>query len=405
MKAPADIGSSSTTTTSFHAVGEQGLRGHEEGVPRGGLQGGAGVQGRAHDRGQHRGVGGRRDDRERARSPTPTTSSRSPSCSTSSQRRYRVSERIHRITPVVLVAQEVPTAARDRRGLAVTYDWILRRVLLDDSFVPALNYLCQTSSATRWRLREMQPQHRFSNAMSWTELQQELGDGACSGRPPTASCWSSSLLHRAEVAVAAAAVSSAASRSSATSSSGAEDAVDGRRRRRALTCRARGASRAGTLKEIDRAHRRRGAGSADAAGARGDRAQRRLTETYAKALAENSTTRPRSTAAAHARQAEHPLLHAGHLEPRAARPAILPAAQDPGADLRGDREDYRFRRSLRPGRRPRWPTCAHRRLGRGRRRPTRFTRPRSCESELARNSRPLARGGGSRQPPRHSATT
>jgi hypothetical protein len=59
------------------------------------------------------------------------------------QRRYRVTEQIHRITPVVLVAQEVPRPDEIDEAWLMTYDWVLRRTLLDDSFLPALNYLCQ----------------------------------------------------------------------------------------------------------------------------------------------------------------------------------------------------------------------------------------------------------------------
>lgn len=57
------------------------------------------------------------------------------------QRRYRVSERIHRARPVILVAQEVPYPHEIDEDWLVAHDWILRRVILDDSFVPALAYL------------------------------------------------------------------------------------------------------------------------------------------------------------------------------------------------------------------------------------------------------------------------
>ncbi|MGH2397549.1 MAG: hypothetical protein ACRDFW_11305, partial [bacterium] len=59
------------------------------------------------------------------------------------QRRYRVTERIHRLTPVILVAQEVPRPDEIDEEWLLSHDWILRRVLLDDSFLPALNYLSQ----------------------------------------------------------------------------------------------------------------------------------------------------------------------------------------------------------------------------------------------------------------------
>ncbi len=57
------------------------------------------------------------------------------------QRRYRISEQIHRVTPVVLVAQEFPKPSDIDEAWIVAHDWILRRVILDDSFVPAMNYV------------------------------------------------------------------------------------------------------------------------------------------------------------------------------------------------------------------------------------------------------------------------
>ncbi len=57
------------------------------------------------------------------------------------ERRFRVSEQIHRVTPVVFVAQEVPKPAEIDEAWLVAHDWILNRVLLDDSFRDALEYL------------------------------------------------------------------------------------------------------------------------------------------------------------------------------------------------------------------------------------------------------------------------
>ncbi len=57
------------------------------------------------------------------------------------QRRFRVSEQIHKLTPVVLIAQEVPKPHEVNASWLIAHDWILRRVILDDSFLPALGYL------------------------------------------------------------------------------------------------------------------------------------------------------------------------------------------------------------------------------------------------------------------------
>ncbi|MBZ0232887.1 MAG: hypothetical protein K8M05_11205 [Deltaproteobacteria bacterium] len=55
------------------------------------------------------------------------------------QRRYHVSERFHRVMPVILVAQAVPRPNHINITWILQHDWILRRVLLDASFAPALD--------------------------------------------------------------------------------------------------------------------------------------------------------------------------------------------------------------------------------------------------------------------------
>ncbi|MFQ6242564.1 hypothetical protein [Sinorhizobium meliloti] len=71
------------------------------------------------------------------------------------QRRFRVSESLHKITPVILVAQEVPRPDEIDNDWLMTYDWILRRVLLDDSFLPALDYLTQNVAGDDVALAQM----------------------------------------------------------------------------------------------------------------------------------------------------------------------------------------------------------------------------------------------------------
>lgn len=55
------------------------------------------------------------------------------------QRRFHVSERLHRVTPVILVAQPVPAPHEINITWILQHDWILRRVLLDPSFTAALD--------------------------------------------------------------------------------------------------------------------------------------------------------------------------------------------------------------------------------------------------------------------------
>ena len=57
------------------------------------------------------------------------------------QRRYQIHEYLYRVVPVILVAQDVPAPEEIDEAWLVQYQWILARVLLDESLRPALNYL------------------------------------------------------------------------------------------------------------------------------------------------------------------------------------------------------------------------------------------------------------------------
>jgi len=57
------------------------------------------------------------------------------------QRRYRIHEFLYRVRPVILVAQDVPSPHEIDEAWLIRYQWIISRVLLDDSFKPALTYL------------------------------------------------------------------------------------------------------------------------------------------------------------------------------------------------------------------------------------------------------------------------
>jgi len=89
------------------------------------------------------------------------------------QRRYRVSEHIHRILPVVFVAQEVPAPHEIDEEWLIAYDWILRRFLLDDSFLPALNYLCTRIVGDEVALKEMSKNVELQRKLV-AELKEEI---------------------------------------------------------------------------------------------------------------------------------------------------------------------------------------------------------------------------------------
>lgn len=57
------------------------------------------------------------------------------------ERQYQISERIHRVMPVILVAQDVPAPNEITESWLLANEWILRRVLLDDGLQTALAQL------------------------------------------------------------------------------------------------------------------------------------------------------------------------------------------------------------------------------------------------------------------------
>jgi hypothetical protein len=78
------------------------------------------------------------------------------------QRRYLVSESLYRATPVILVANDVPAPHEIDEAWLVRHDWILKRVILDDSFLPALTYLGSefAGQETALIILELQVQHQ-----------------------------------------------------------------------------------------------------------------------------------------------------------------------------------------------------------------------------------------------------
>jgi hypothetical protein len=57
------------------------------------------------------------------------------------QRRYTIREFLYQVQPVIMIAQDVPSPEQINESWLLQYQWILARVLLDDSLKPALTYL------------------------------------------------------------------------------------------------------------------------------------------------------------------------------------------------------------------------------------------------------------------------
>jgi hypothetical protein len=71
------------------------------------------------------------------------------------QRRYRISEQLYRITPVVLVAQPVPKPEEITEAWVIAHDWIINKFLLDDSYKHCLEYLSKKSVGDDFAIREL----------------------------------------------------------------------------------------------------------------------------------------------------------------------------------------------------------------------------------------------------------
>jgi hypothetical protein len=81
------------------------------------------------------------------------------------QRTYLISERIHSLTPVILVANDVPAPHQIDDAWLIEHDWILRRAILDDSFRPALDYLTKSFVGAEVNIRILE-----SNAIAQKNL-------------------------------------------------------------------------------------------------------------------------------------------------------------------------------------------------------------------------------------------
>ena len=80
------------------------------------------------------------------------------------QRRFLVDESLYRVTPVVLVANDVPAPHEVDQGWLLRHDWIIKRAILDNSFLPALEYLSSNYTGEEVALAtlEMAVQHQKS---------------------------------------------------------------------------------------------------------------------------------------------------------------------------------------------------------------------------------------------------
>lgn len=86
------------------------------------------------------------------------------------QRTYQISEKIHALTPVILVANDVPAPDEITDAWLIENGWILNRVILDDSFRPALEYLTKSFVGAEINIGILE-----DNAIAQRNLAAEIG--------------------------------------------------------------------------------------------------------------------------------------------------------------------------------------------------------------------------------------
>lgn len=62
------------------------------------------------------------------------------------ERRYRIRSRLHRVTPVIMVAMEIPSPHEITPAWVLEHSWILRRSLLDDYYSDAISMIQEGAS-------------------------------------------------------------------------------------------------------------------------------------------------------------------------------------------------------------------------------------------------------------------
>lgn len=99
------------------------------------------------------------------------------------QRQYAISEQLHKVEPVVLVANSVPSPAEIDNDWLMANSWIIRKALLDSSFHVAIHYLENNLAGDEMQLQslrqQMEEQGRFvQEASREMELANDIAKNA-----------------------------------------------------------------------------------------------------------------------------------------------------------------------------------------------------------------------------------
>ncbi len=111
------------------------------------------------------------------------------------QRQYEISEKLQRIVPVILVANKIPAPHDIDEDWLIAHDWILQRVILDDSFLPALKYLSGEFAADEFIVHEFR-----NNLYQIREIVESLREDIASGEKLTEDYYESLRFAQRELA-------------------------------------------------------------------------------------------------------------------------------------------------------------------------------------------------------------
>ena len=81
------------------------------------------------------------------------------------QRRYTIREFLYRVQPVIMIAQDVPSPEQINEAWLLQHQWILARVLLDDSLRPALGYLSTGYAGDQFSTAVLQAQWKAQESL------------------------------------------------------------------------------------------------------------------------------------------------------------------------------------------------------------------------------------------------
>ena len=81
------------------------------------------------------------------------------------QRRYKIQEKLHGTQPVILVANQMPKPNEINKQWVLSYSWILKQVILSDSFLPAIDFIKEGLTSSKFMINELRKNLEKQNSV------------------------------------------------------------------------------------------------------------------------------------------------------------------------------------------------------------------------------------------------